>query len=213
MSAELPQPSTTSLADRVKNILVQPKDEWGRIDAEPATVAGIFKSYVVPLAAIGPIAGLIGMSVFGISLLGFTYRLSFGAALSTAIASYAAALVGVYVLAMILNALAPNFGGQKNEVQAMKVAAYSCTASWVAGIFQLVPSLAWLGIIGLYSLYLLWLGAPRLMRVPQDKAGTYTIVTIVAAIVLFFLVGLVASSVSSMFMPRVPLPGGTLSVG
>lgn len=213
MSAELPQPSTNSLTDRVKNILVQPKDEWGRIDAEPATVAGIFKSYVVPLAAIGPIAGLIGMSVFGIRLFGFTYRLSFGAALSTAIASYVAALVGVYVLALILNALAPNFGGQKSDVQAMKVAAYSCTASWVAGIFQLIPSLAWLAILGLYSLYLLWLGAPRLMRVPQDKAATYTIVTIVAAIVIFFLIGLVASSVTSMFTPRVPLPGGTLSVG
>jgi hypothetical protein len=213
MSAELPQPSTTTLADRVKNILMQPKDEWGRIDAEPATVGGIFKSYVMPLAAIGPIAGLIGMSVFGIRLLGFTYRLSFAAALSTAIATYVAALIGVFVLSLILNALAPNFGGQKNDVQAMKVAAYSCTASWVAGIFQIVPALAWLAILGLYSLYLLWLGAPRLMRVPQDKAATYTIVTIVAAIVLFFVVGLVASSVSSMFVPRVPIGAGTLSVG
>jgi hypothetical protein len=213
MSAELPQPSTTSLADRVRNILMQPKDEWGRIDAEPATVAGIFKSYVVPLAAIGPIAGLIGMSVFGIRLLGFTYRLSFGAALSTAIATYIAALVGVWVLAMILNALAPNFGGEKNEVQAMKVAAYACTASWIAGIFQIVPALAWLAILGLYSLYLLWLGAPRLMRVPQDKAMAYTVVTIVAAILLFFLIGLVASSVTSMFAPRVPIGSGTLSVG
>jgi hypothetical protein len=213
MSAELPQPSTTSLADRVKNILIQPKDEWGRIDAEPATVAAIYKSYVVPLAAIGPVAGLIGMTVFGVRVFGLTYRPSFGATLSTAVAGYIAALIGVYVLAMNLNALAPNFGGQKSEVQAMKVAAYSCTASWVAGIFQLIPALAWLAILGLYSLYLLWLGAPRLMRVPQDKAATYTIVTIVAAIVLFFLVGLVASSVTSMFMPRMPLPGGTLSVG
>lgn len=117
------------------------------------------------------------------------------------------------MLAQVLNALAPNFGGQKNEVQAMKVAAYSSTAAWIAGVFQVVPALAWLAILGLYSLYLLWLGAPRLMRVPQDKAATYTIVTIVAAIVLFFIVNLVASSVTSMFAPRMPLPGGTLSVG
>ena len=120
MSAELPQPSTTSLTDRVKNILMQPKDEWGRIDAEPATVAGIFKSYVVPLAAIGPVAGLIGMTVSGVRVFGLPYRPSFGATLSTAVAGYIAALIGVYVLAMILNALAPNFGGQKSEVQARK---------------------------------------------------------------------------------------------
>ena len=31
-----------SLVDRVKNILVSPKTEWPRIDAEPATVASIF---------------------------------------------------------------------------------------------------------------------------------------------------------------------------
>lgn len=213
MSVEYPQPTANSLADRVKNILMRPKEEWGRIDAEPATVAGIFKSYAVPLAAIGPVAGLIGMTVFGVSLFGFTYRLGFAAALSTAVASYVAALIGVYVLALILNALAPNFDGQKNEVQAMKVAAYSCTASWLAGIFQIVPMLAWLGILGLYSLYLLWTGAPRLMRVPEAKAASYTIVTIVAAVILFILVGMVAGSVTSMFAPRVPLPGGTLSVG
>lgn len=213
MSVELPQPSTSSLPDRVKRILLQPKDEWGRIDAEPATVAGIFKSYVLPLAAIGPIAGLVGMTVFGISFFGITYRPSFAAALSTAIAAYAAALIGVYVLALILNGLAPNFGGQKNEVQAMKVAAYASTASWIAGIFQLVPILAWLGILGLYSLYLLWLGAPRLMRVPQEKAATYTIVTIIAAAVLFIVAGMIAGSVSSMFAPRVPISSGTLTVG
>lgn len=213
MSVEFPQPTTSSLADRVKNILLQPKEEWARIDAEPATVGGIFKSYVIPLAAIGPIAGLIGMTVFGVSLLGFTYRLGFAAALSTAVASYVMALIGVYALAQILNALAPNFDGQKNEVQAMKVAAYSCTASWIAGIFQIVPMLAWLAILGLYSLYLLWLGAPRLMRVPEAKAASYTIVTIIAAVVLFIVIGVVAGSVTSMFAPRVPMPGGTLSVG
>lgn len=213
MSVELPQPTTGSLAERVKRILIQPKEEWERIDAEPATVAGIFKSYVIPLAAIGPIAGLIGMTVFGVSVLGFTYRLGFAAALSTAVASYVASVIGVYVLALILNGLAPNFDGQKNEVQAMKVAAYSCTASWLAGIFQLLPMLAWLGLVGLYSLYLLWLGAPRLMRVPEAKAASYTIVTIVAAVVLFILVGFVASSVTAMFAPSVPLPGGTLSIG
>lgn len=214
MSVEYPQPSTTSLADRVKNILVQPRDEWGRIDAEPATVGGIFRSYVVPLAAIGPIASFIGQMVFGYSAFGVTFRPSLAFALSGAVAAYLGSVVGVFVMMHVFNALAPNFGGQKSEVQAMKVVAYSCTAAWVAGILALLPALAMIGaLLGLYSLYLLWIGAPRLMRVPADKAATYTIVAIVVTIVVFLVVGAIAGAIQSMFAPQVPLPGGTLSVG
>jgi hypothetical protein len=98
------------------------------------------------------------------------------------------------VLALIIDALAPNFGGTQNQVQALKVAAYSSTASWVAGIFGLVPILSWLGILGLYTLYLLYLGLPVLMKAPEEKAMGYTVVVIIAAIVLFLVIGLVAGS-------------------
>lgn len=213
MSADLP-PTTSTLVDRVKNILLRPKEEWGRIDAEPATVAGIFKSWVLPLAAIGPVCMFVGQMLFGYSAFGFTYRPPLSFALSGALTSYVGALIGVFVMMQVFNALAPNFGGQKNEVQAMKVAAYSCAAAWVAGVFAIVPALATIGVLlGLYSLYLLWLGAPRLMRVPDDKAATYTIVAVVATILVFIVVGIIVGAVQSMFAPRMVLPGGTLSVG
>lgn len=214
MSTDLPPTTNSPLVERVKNILMKPNEEWGRIDAEPATVAGIFKSWVLPLAAIGPVCMFVGQMLFGYSLLGVTFRPSMGFALSGAITSYIGALIGVFVMMQVLNALAPNFGGQKNEVQAMKVAAYSCAAVWVAGILAIVPSLATIGVLlGLYSLYLLWIGAPRLMRVPADKAATYTIVAIVATIVIFIVVGMLVGTVQGMFAPRVPFPAGTISVG
>lgn len=214
MSVEFPQPGTSSLVDRVKNILLKPQDEWGRIDGEPATVGDIFKSYVAPLAAIGPVAMFIGLMVFGYSTFGVTFRPGITFALSGAIAAYLSMLLGVFVMMHVLNALAPNFGGQKNEVQAMKVAAYSCTAAWVAGVLSILPALMMIGaLLGLYSLYLLWLGAPRLMRVPADKAATYTIIAIVAAVIVFLLAQALAGTIQNMFMPRIPLPGGTLSIG
>jgi hypothetical protein len=214
MSVEDRQPTAASLADRVKRILLQPKDEWSRIDVEPATVAGIFKSYVVPLAAIGPVAMFIGQMLFGYSAFGVTFRPSLGFALAGAITSYVGALIGIFVMMHILNVLAPSFGGQKNEVQAMKVAAYSCTAVWVAGILALLPALAILSVLlGLYSLYLLWLGAPRLMRVPADKAATYTIAAIVVTILVFIVVGSIVGAIQGMFAPSVAVPGGTLAIG
>jgi hypothetical protein len=195
-----------NLVDRVKRILLSPKTEWEVIDAEPATPSELYTRYIMPLAAIGPVAQLIGFSVFGITVpfVG-TYRVPIGSAITQAVVSYILTLAGTYLLALIIDALAPTFNGQRSQIQALKLAAYSLTASWIAGIFGLVPALAILGVLGLYSLYLLYLGLPVLMKAPREKAVGYTAVVILAAIVLWMIIGAVAG----MFM-RIPGAGMTM---
>jgi Yip1-like protein len=182
-----------NLVDRVKRILMSPRTEWQVIDAEVTTPAQLYTGYIVPLAAIGPIAQIIGYSVFGISVpfMG-TYRVPIGSAITSALVTYVLSLAATYVLALIIDALAPTFNGQKSQIQALKVAAYSSTASWVAGIFHLIPGLRLLTILGLYSLYLLYLGLPVVMKAPREKAMAYTAVVILAAIVLFMIIGVIA---------------------
>jgi hypothetical protein len=194
-----------NLIDRVKRILLSPRTEWEVIDAEPTTPAQLYTGYILPLAAIGPIAQIIGYSVFGISVpfMG-TYRVPMGSAITSGLVTYVLSLVAVYVLALIIDGLAPTFNGQRSQIQALKVAAYSSTASWVAGIFALIPGLRLLTILGLYSLYLLYLGLPIVMKAPREKATAYTVVVLLAAIVLFMLIGVVAGQ----FM-AVPTPGMT----
>ena len=190
-----------ALADRVKNILLTPKTEWPVIDAEPTTVADLYKGYIMPLAAIGPIAQAVGWTVFGLRVpfLG-TYRMPIGTALVSALVTYLLTLVAVYVLAIIIDKLAPTFNGTPSQIQALKVAAYSSTASWVAGIFMLIPALSMLSILGVYSLYLLYLGLPVLMKTPPEKALSYTVVVILAAIVLFMVIGLASTAFVRMPM-------------
>jgi hypothetical protein len=192
-----------NLVDRVKRILLSPRTEWEVIDAEPATLAELYTRYIMPLAAIGPLAQLIGYSVFGINVpfIG-TYRVPIGTAITQALVTYILTLAGTYVLALIIDALAPTFNGQRSQIQSLKLAAYSLTASWVAGIFSLIPGLRILTLLGIYSLYLLYLGLPVLMKTPREKAASYTAVVILAAIVLSIVIGAVAS----VFM-RVPGPG------
>ena len=181
------------LVDRVKGILLNPRQEWAVIDAEAATPAGLYTGYILPLAAIGPVSTAIGYSVFGISLpfVG-TWRTPIGSAITSAVVTYALTLVGVFVMGLIIDNLAPTFGGTRSSIQALKVAAYSYTAAWVAGIFALIPGLRMLGILGAYSLYLLYLGLPVLMKSPAEKALGYTAVVIIVAIVLGFVVAAVA---------------------
>jgi hypothetical protein len=94
----------------------------------------------------------------------------------------------------VIDKLAPTFNGVSNQIQAFKVAAYSLTAAWIAGIFSLIPALSILSILGVYSLYLLYLGLPVLMKSPPEKALGYTVVVILCAIVLSILIGVVAGA-------------------
>jgi hypothetical protein len=182
-----------NLVDRVKRILLSPRTEWEVIDNEPTTPAQLFTGYAMPLAAIGPIAQIIGYSVFGITVpFAGTYRVPVGSAITSALVTYVLTLAGTYVLGLIIDALAPTFNGQRSQIQALKLAVYSSTASWLAGIFHLIPGLRLLTILGLYSLYLLYLGLPVLMKSPRDKAVAYTAVIVVAAVVLFMLTGMLA---------------------
>ena len=66
-------------------------------------------------------------------------------------------------MALIIDGLAPTFSGQKNQENAMKLAVYSMTPAWLAGVFALIPGLGFLRLLALlYSVYVFWLGLPIL---------------------------------------------------
>lgn len=173
------------IVDRVKNICLSPNTEWPVIAGEAATPGGLVTGYALPLMAIGAIAGFIGGSIIGYSVFGSTFRTPIGAGIVGLCLMIVMGLIGLFLLAFLINALAPTFGGQQNFTQAMKVAVYSYTPAWVAGVLNVIPFLGMLAILGaLYGLYLLYLGLPSLMKSPQDKSMGYTVVVVICAIVL-----------------------------
>jgi hypothetical protein len=186
-----------SLVDRAKNICLTPNTEWPVIAAEPASTGTLMTGYVVPLAAIGAAAGFIGGSLVGRTLpfIG-TYRVPLMSGLVLAVFAVCMAVVGVFVLSFIINALAPTFGAEQNSTQALKVAVYSYTPAWIAGVLQIVPLLGLFAIFAaFYCIYLLYLGLPALMKCPPDKAVGYTAVVVICAIVLT----VVLTGISAMF--------------
>ena len=188
-----------NLVARVKGILLQPKSEWQLIAGEPGTPQALYPGYIIPLAAIGPVASVIGLSLVGMNLpVGGHMRIGLGSSLGWGLISFVLALAGVYVIALLIEVLAPSFGAVKDRNQAFKVAAYSMTPHWLAGILGLFPGLwSMLALlISLYSLYLLYLGIQALMRPPQEKAIAYTAVVIVLAIVI----SLVFGAISAFFL-------------
>jgi hypothetical protein len=204
-----------ALIARARDLLLNPKEEWPKIAAEPATIGGIYSNYVVYLAAVPVLCTLIGGLLFGYGVGGVTYRPSVFGAVATAILQYLVQLGGVYVFALIIEALAPRFGGEKDRTAAFKLAAYSATASWLAGVFYLLPFLHVLAVLGLYSLYLLYTGVP-IVRVPEQRAlgftGAIIAVGLVLGLILAALIGALVPGPGPAHMSgadgKISLPGG-----
>ena len=183
-----------NLVQRVQDILLKPKETWPVIAGEAPDIKGIFTGYLVYLAAIPAVATFIGMSVFGMSFFGTTIRVPFISGLVNLVVGYVMSLVMLYVLALIANALAPTFKGEKDLPSAVKLVAYGATAGMVGGIFSLLPALSMLGLLAaLYSVYLIYTGIPVLMKAPQDKAVAYTAVLVVCGVVAGFILGAVSA--------------------
>lgn len=178
---------------RAKSILLSPKTEWPVAAAEPDTVGGLF-SYVIVLSLIPAIVRFLTLSVIGSAMSFFGVSHTFMYGLVLAIVFYALGFVSVYISALVVDALAPSFGAEKNMVQAMKAVVYAYTAVWVASIIGIVPGLGILAALAglIYSVYLLNMGLQYTMKCPQEKAIGYTAVSIIVTIVLVWIVQLVA---------------------
>lgn len=174
-----------NLLERVKNILLQPREEWRVIEAEKTTVTEVLVRYALPLSAIGPLALIVGNSLFGA-------RVSILESLIGAVSIFVLQLILLFIIAYIIAALAQVFSGQRNFSQAFKVAVYTSTPTWVAGILNVFPALSPVVVLAtLYGIYLLYLGLPVLMKSPLEKAGGYTASVVMCALVVNIALGFI----------------------
>jgi hypothetical protein len=197
------------LIARARAVLLTPRTEWPVIATETTGTRELYLGYVVWLAALPAVAGFLKFAIFGygVPLLG-SFRLPVGAALSSAVVNYVLSLIGVFLLALIVDTLAPTFGATRDRQQALKLAAYSYTAGWVGGVGVIIPGIGWLVALagGIYSIYLLYLGLPVLMKCAADRAVGYTVVIVIAAIVLYWIIGWAAASVTGQGMMGMQMP-------
>ena len=190
-----------NVIERAKDILLKPAETWPVIEAEPATVSSIYKDWLVILLAIPAVCHFVGMSVIGVGAFGYSYRTPIVMGLVGMVVTYALSLGAAFLMALLVDALAPTFGGTKNQVAAMKVVAYGFTAGCVAGILYLLPSalLTLVYLVALaYGIYVFWLGLPVLMKCPKDKAAGYAAVVIIIAIVVGAIVGGILGTVMGL---------------
>jgi hypothetical protein len=194
-----------TLPQRVWCILRRPTLEWPVIAEETGGVRSLYIRYVIPLVLIGPICGYLGGMLFGVKLGALVFppdpiSAAFGAATSLALH-----LAGLYLVAMVIDALAPSFGGEPNRCRAFKLAAYAATPVWIAGLFALFPPLWILGVVGLYSMYLLYAGLPVMMRTRSPRPWLYALLISGLALVMVMLAGVIPATITRINLA--PAPG------
>lgn len=180
-----------NLLARVKAILVDPMAAWAQIEKDVGDPALLLRRYVAVLALIPPLAGFVGAALIGVvTPSGSVARASLFNGAAGAIFGYVMSCATVLVLGLIIGLLAPLFGGRRDFNNAFKLAVYSFTPVWIAGIFLILPGLHFLVLVGCYGAYLLWLGLPRLTKTPEDQSANFTAVIIASALGLLYIAAL-----------------------
>jgi hypothetical protein len=189
--------SLPGLIERIKNILLTPKTEWAAIEPEATSIAQLYTGYVIPLAAFAALMSFVRMSMIGVSVpFGGAFRTPILSGLMFALVSFGFGLLGLFLVGLIINALAPTFSGERNQRQALKTAAYAFTPAWLGSVLGLLGAFATLLelLAGIYGIYLLYLGLPVLMRSPREKATGFTAAVVICTILLGIAFGVLSAA-------------------
>lgn len=196
-----------NIVERVKNILLTPKTEWDVINGETETPVSLLPKYVIIMALIPAAAAFIGYGLIGVSFLGVKVSgMNWG--LSMAIQMFLQSILSYFICTYVIDALAPTFKSEKNLGKSAQLVAYATTASAVAGIFYILPALSFLLILGLYGIYLFYIGLPKLKKTPEDQVVVYMIVSALVIIVVGIVLGIILQKIMwSVFGNPNPLGG------
>ncbi len=190
----------TNLVQRVINIITKPKQEWYVIAGEQPNAMKLIGGYALILALIPAVSAFLRHGVIGYSILGNAYR-SIGSGIQFGLVQLLTAVIGVYLLAWVIDLLAPSFNSEKNFGRSLQLAVYSSTPQWVAGILLLLSTTMGMLImlLGLYAIYLLAVGMPVLKSTPKDKVVGYVVLVIVAMIVITLVMALILGAFLGLF--------------
>src|SRR5438552_8796146 len=181
--------------ERAKNIIVSPNKEWDVIALEQPNTGQIIFGYVLLFAGAAAVAAFIGYGLIGFSV-GFLHYATATWGIYHALSVLVEAIAGVFISAIVIDALAPSFGSQKNMGRSIQLVAYSYTPGWIGALLAIFPPLAIIGVIaGLYGFYLLYIGIPKLKKTPADKQAGYFVVSIVTIIVVYVVIYLIMSRI------------------
>ena len=169
-------------------LYAHPKEEWHTIDARHESFRYSL-IHILLVALIPSVCAYYSAVYLGWSIgAGERILLTHDSAVMMSAAMYVALIVGVFALALLAHWMAHTFGAEPTYTQTLELAAYTSTPLFMVGFAGLYPEL-WVvmtvGLVGLaYSVYLLYVGVPILMHIPEERGFIYASSVVTCGLVL-----------------------------
>lgn len=191
-----------NIIDRARNIIRQPMQEWPVISGEADTARNTIFRYAIPLILIGTIATFLGIAIIGIKIPFVGGRIhSLDWALHQAIMRFLGDILGIIVAGYVIDMLAPSFKSEKELSRSIRLVVFAYTPYWLCGVFNLLPFLGLLVLVGaIYGLVLLYMGLPIMKNTPEEQRVAYFIVSLLVIIAVYVVVAILLGLVLAVFI-------------
>ena len=176
----------TEPLNRVRNIILRPRQEWSVIKTEQSSHYQILFRYVAILTLL-PIFAVtypVFRDFLTYSKESLIYRSAATYSLLVGAGWYVLNLVNVFIIGALFQGLFPVFAATDDKVRGLKISAYAATPLWIAISLTIIPYVLfdWLALVALFhSIYLMYLAVTILMDIPKKRAAWYTVVTVLAS--------------------------------
>ncbi|VAW70640.1 hypothetical protein MNBD_GAMMA09-3623 [hydrothermal vent metagenome] len=183
------------LAKHFSHIFYEPRQSLQDADREPAKITDIML-HIAFLSLVPTICTYIATVHIGWDVgIGSLFTMPQDKAVIVALAGYIALNTGVYALGYAIYWLAKTFDSKPDPLHCTELAVFASLPLFTLGFIALYPVLYINVIAGLFAIaaavYLLYLGVPIFMHIPEDKGFVYStwVVTIGLVMLIVFMGG------------------------
>jgi len=179
------------LYHRTKYFIINPGKAWEVVHREARPMKFVRGSFFMPLIILVSISAFLGSMFFINTTLKPMYSVL--AAATTFLFLY----LGVYASAFVVREITRALDLGHDFLTAFKLVAYPMAPIFLSlTISRLFESLLFINALGLYGLYILWIGMETMVNPPDHKKLPMMIAVVVSMLIVFLLLQVILSKLS-----------------
>ena len=181
---------------RIKGMMLRPEAEWDAVARDMPGTSILLCHFLLPLSLLAPAATMTGMLLFDTGWSPeYGYSMIRERAPAIAVATYAFEIASVYMLATVFYLLARTEKHPPRFLITLQIAVFGSIPLLLSGVTLVIPFNVIFSMMALlYSFYLYYLGATRLIGMQPSDATMFAGMAMVGMFLLSGFMGAIASA-------------------
>ncbi len=179
------------LYHRTKYFIINPGKAWEVVHREERPMRFVRGSFFVPLVILVAVSSFLGSMFFINTTLKPMYSVM------TAVSTFLFLYLGVYCSTFVVREIMKAMDLGHDFLVAFKLVAYSMAPIFLSlTVSRLFESLLFINVLGLYGLYIFWIGMEVMVNPPDHKKLPMIIASVISMLIIFFLLQIILSKLS-----------------